>query len=270
MQDLLITIQFMNGLDVLDIGLVAIFFFVIFSLLRETRSFVALMGFVTVIVVSLILFLIARTYELKAMALIFTHFWIIGVLLFLIVFQNEFKKALTAIGQTRFFRLFLPSRTQYIDEVVKAVQVMARRKIGALIAFERRNPLKSYQSNGTHLDAEITSEMVRTVFTPYSPLHDGALIIEGDRLAAAACILPVSDNPLISRDLGTRHRAGLGLSEESDAVVVVVSEETGAISLMIDGKIDRGLEPDELHRRLARQLGITADGENAEGAHAEA
>lgn len=270
MQDLLNTIQSMQWSDGLDIALVAIFFYVIFSLLRETRSFVALMGFVVVIISSLLLFLVARTNNLKAMTLIFTHFWILGVLLFLIVFQNDFKKALTAIGQSRLFRAFLPRQTRYVDEVIRAATTLAKRKVGALIAFERRNPLKAYQTHGTTVDAEISSELIRTIFSPYTPLHDGALIIIGDRISAAACVLPTSDNPQLSRDLGTRHRAALGLSEETDAVVVVVSEETGQISLMIEGKLERNITPETLQHRLEKELDIVKEEGTQEAPHGNA
>ena len=257
MQELLITLRNMHFPDMIDIMVVALFFYGIFALLRETRSVVALTGFITVMITSLLLFLVARTLDLQAMMLIFKHFWIVVVLIFLIVFQNEFKKALTDIGNMRLFRSFFPTREHhYIDEVVTAVQIMAGRNVGALICFERSNPLKSYAGTGTELDAIVSSETIRTIFTHYAPLHDGALIIKDERLLAAGCILPLTDNPELSRELGTRHRAALGLSEETDAVVVVVSEETGTISVVIDGKIERDFTPEVLHRRLERELNL--------------
>ncbi len=260
MRELITAIANIRLWDALDILLVAGFFYIIFSLLRRTRSFVALMGFMIVITGSLLTFVIARAIELQAMMLVFRQFWIIVVLVFLIVFQNEFKKTLTDIGQMRIFRSFFPSREKdVIDEIAQAVQVMASRNIGALIAFERNNPLDPYMSNGTELDAIVTAPLIRTIFTHYAPLHDGALLIQGERLLAAGCILPLTDNPDLSRDLGTRHRAAIGLTEETDAVVIVVSEETGTISVAMDGKIERGFQPDTLRRRLIKELLIAPE-----------
>lgn len=257
MQELIGTILTMHWVDVIDIVLVAVFFYGIFALLRETRSVVALTGFVTVMVSSLLLFLIARTLNLQAMVLIFKHFWIVVVLIFLIVFQNEFKKVLTDIGQMRLFRSFFPSREQdVVDEIIQAVQIMAGRNVGALIVFERNNPLRSYAGSGKGLDALVSSELIRTIFTHSTPLHDGAMLVKGERIMAAGCILPLTDNPELSRELGTRHRAAIGLSEETDSVVLVVSEETGTISMVIDGKIERGLAGEILRRRLEKELNI--------------
>jgi diadenylate cyclase len=257
MPELLATIHNMHLTDGFDIALVALFFYGIFAILRETRSVVALTGFITVMVSSLLLFLVARTWDLQAMVLIFKHFWIVIVLTFLIVFQNEFKKVLTDIGQMRLFRSFFPSRELHvIDEIVQAMQLMAGRNVGALIAIERRNPLRSYEGTGTILDSIVSSELIRTIFTHYAPLHDGAAIIKGERVVAAGCILPPTNSPELSRELGTRHRAAIGLSEETDAVVLTVSEETGTISLTIDGKMERGLSVETLRRRLEKELDI--------------
>lgn len=263
MHELLITIFNMRLRDVVDIVLVAVFFYGVFTLLRETRSFVALLGFVVCTVGSLVLFLVARTWNLQAMILLFQHFWIVFVLIFLIVFQNEFRRALTELGQMHFFRSFFPSREHgIIEEVEQAVITMAQARIGALICFERRNPLHPYTSTGKELDAVVSSELIRTVFTVRAPLHDGAMIIVGDRLLAAGCILPVSDNPELSSDLGTRHRAAIGLSEQTDALIVVVSEETGSISLVADGAIERGIKGEQLRRRLEQELHISSDDES--------
>lgn len=257
MPELLATIHNMHLTDIVDIIFVAFFFYGIFAILRETRSVVALTGFITVMASSLLLFLVARTWDLQAMVLIFKHFWIVVVLTFLIVFQNEFKKVLTDIGQMRLFRSFFPSRELHvIDEIVQAMQLMAGRNVGALIAIERRNPLRSYEGTGTHLDAMVSSELIRTIFTHYAPLHDGAAIIKSERVVAAGCILPLTNSPELSRELGTRHRAAIGLSEETDAVVLTVSEETGTISLTIDGKMERGLSAETLRRRLEKELDI--------------
>lgn len=264
MHELFITILNMRLLDGLDILLVGLLFYVIFALLRETRSFVALLGFIICILGSLLVFLVARTFEMRAMILIFQYFWIIVVLVFLIVFQNEFRKALTSIGQMKLFRSLFPRReNDVLDEVVDAVMTMSQSRTGALIVLERRNPLSPYTRPGSNLDALVSTEALRTIFTPLTPLHDGAALIQGDRVTWAGCILPLTSDTELSKDLGTRHRAALGVSEETDAVVIVVSEETGIVSVVVDGKIDRGFKADTLRRRLERELSLSSDDENA-------
>jgi len=181
---------------------------------------------------------------------------------------DDFKKALTDVGQMRIFRPFFPRRElDVLDQVIQAVKQMSRNRVGALIVFERRNPLRSYTGTGTPLDATVTAEMVRTIFTPFAPLHDGALIVSGERLVAAGCILPLTDNAELSRELGTRHRAAIGVTEETDAVVVVVSEETGIISLVSDGQIARGLKPEQLRRDLERLLDLYGEAAHEEPLH---
>ena len=151
-----------------------------------------------------------------------------------------------------------------LGEVVGAIAEMARTKTGALIAFERSGSLDPYLTTGTILDASISSEVIRSVFTPHSPLHDGALIISGDRLVAGSCILPLSDDPGLSKELGTRHRAAIGLTEETDSLVVAVSEESGSISLAKDGKIELRLSAEELRKRLEQDLDAGSEAEERE------
>ncbi len=249
-----------------DIFLVAIPFYVIFALLRESRSVVALWGIITMLALSFLLYLVAKIWDLQATALIYERFWIIVVLIFLIIFQGDLKKGLTDFGRIRLFSaLFTPDR-QIVLEVVRAAQALAERKIGAILAFERGNSLNPYLPTGTMLDSEISAEMIRSIFTPQTPLHDGAMIIRGSRIVAAACILPLTENTGLSKDLGTRHRAAIGLTEETDAVVVVVSEETGVISLAEGGKIERFLEAEDLRKRLERELDLESEHE-PEAAH---
>lgn len=265
MAELLVTLRTMRFSDLVDILMVAIFFYAIFALLHESRSKVALRGFITVMLGSLLIYLLAQAWNMRALVMIFENFWIIVVLVFLIVFQNEFKKALTDVGQLRVFRPFFPQREDdVLDQVLQAVKLMSKNRTGALIVFERRNPLRSYTGTGTMIDAVVSAEMIRTIFTAFSPLHDGALIISGDRLVAAGCILPLTDNPELSRELGTRHRAAIGLTEETDAVVVVVSEETGIVSVVFDGRITRNLAPDQLRRELERQLDLYGESHDEE------
>ncbi|GAB4318051.1 MAG: diadenylate cyclase CdaA [Candidatus Sumerlaeia bacterium] len=247
--------------DVIDIILVGLLFFLLFSLLRETRSYAALRGLMIILIASFFMFFVAKFAQMSALRLIFERFWIVTVLVFLIVFQNEFRKALTDIGQIRLFRAFFTPSGRYLDEIIKAVMAMSSRNVGALIAIERRNPLRPYVETGVPLDAVITAELLRTIFAPVTPLHDGAVIIRNEKVAAAGCILPLSIDPAISKELGTRHRASLGLSEETDAVVICVSEETGIISLAVSGRLSRGETENTLRHKLESLLDIPAEPE---------
>lgn len=247
----------------LDIFLVALPFYMVFTLLRESRSFVALWGIVTLVILSFALYLAAQVFDLRATALLYEKFWTLVVLVFLIVFQGELRKGLADIGRLRLLRAFLPREAHSVVEVVRAVELMAEKRVGALIAFERGNSLRPYTATGTILDAEISSELLRAVFIPQSPLHDGAAILRGGRVVAVQCILPLTEDPRLSKDLGTRHRAAIGLTEESDALVVVVSEESGTISLAREGRMERFLEPDDLRRMLERELDVDDEPEAA-------
>ena len=172
----------------------------------------------------------------------------------MLLFQGELKKALTDFGQTSLFRPFLKTVSFDLDEVVKASVRLAERRTGALIAIERRHSLVPYIEVGTPLEAQVTAELLRTVFAIQTPLHDGAVIIRNGRVAAAGCLLPLSENPSLPKELGTRHRAGIGLTEQTDAIVVIVSEETGTISLAHGGNIERGFDLDSLRARLQKLL----------------
>jgi len=247
--------------DVLDILIVSAIFYILFSVLRETRSSVALRGLIAILVTSFLVFLFARALNLRALELMFERFWVVIVLVFLIVFQNELKKALTDIGQLRVFRHLFEQRGRWIDELVKAVVAMSDHRVGALIAVERRNPLRAYVETGTRLDSLITSEMIRTIFTNMTPLHDGAMMICSDRIAATACILPLTSDPTIGKDLGTRHRAAIGLSEETDALVIVVSEETGIVSVALNGRLERHFTAETLKARVEKVLELEPEEE---------
>ncbi|MFH0793199.1 MAG: diadenylate cyclase CdaA [bacterium] len=250
--------------DVLDILIVSAIFYTLFSVLRETRSSVALRGLIAILVSSFLIFLIARALKLRALELMFERFWVVIVLVFLIVFQNELKKALTDIGQLRIFRHLFEKRGRWVDEIAKAVVDMSGQRVGALIAIERRNPLRAYVDTGTRLDSLITTEMIRTIFTDLTPLHDGAMMISNDRITAAACILPLTADPTIGKELGTRHRAAIGLSEETDAVVIVVSEETGIISVALNGRLERHFTAETLKARIEKVLELEPEEETRE------
>lgn len=236
--------------DAVDILTVSLVFYLIFTLLKESRSFTALRGLVAVIVFGVCLWVISRVAQLTATAKLLEESLTLVVIVFVLLFQNELKRALTDFGQASIFRPFLQAEELEIDEITKAVVRMSERRIGALIAIERRNNLRPYIEVGTQLDAVITAELLRTIFAVQTPLHDGAVIIRNNRLAAAGCLLPLSENPRLPKDLGTRHRAGIGLAEETDAVTIICSEETGIISITHDGKIERGETADTLRAKL--------------------
>jgi diadenylate cyclase len=188
--------------------------------------------------------------------------WLLGTflssifLLVIIVFQDDIRRALIQVGQTPFIK----AKTLYsqsIEEIVKAVTALAEKKIGALIVIERTTGLGEFIESGTPLDAKVTRDLLYAIFQHDSPLHDGAVIIREGRIAVAGAILPLSTNPNISRRLGTRHRAAIGISEVSDAVAIVVSEETGSISVALGGKITRNIQPNALRQLLLNILGFT-------------
>jgi diadenylate cyclase len=176
----------------------------------------------------------------------------------IVLFQADIRRALAHFGRAQFFKYFerASSDDETVEELVIAATTLAARRIGAIIAVERQIGLRNYIEGGIPLDATVTYDLLASIFHPGSPLHDGAVIVQGDRIAAAACFLPLSVNPRVSRDLGTRHRAALGLTEENDAVAIVVSEETGAISLAIGGDLERGFDADALQVRLQSLLGV--------------
>jgi diadenylate cyclase len=170
----------------------------------------------------------------------------------IVIFQSDIRRALAHFGQAPFFRYFYRQEAvdETIEEVVVAATMLAQQKVGAIFAIEREIGLRNYIESGIPLDAALTYDLLVTIFRPGSPLHDGAVILQEGRIAAAACFLPLTVNPRLSRELGTRHRAAIGLTEESDAAAIVVSEETGKISIALNGEIERGLTPDDLRARL--------------------
>jgi diadenylate cyclase len=210
-----------------------------------------LIGLLTIVVLSIA----ADWMELGGVNWLMSNLKTVWVVAFLILFQPELRRVLAQIGQSRLLApLVRGTRFAVLGEIVKAVEEMAEERIGALIVLERNAGLRHYVETGTRLDAAVTSELLLTIFTPRSTLHDGAVIIHGDRVVAAGCILPLSQNPRLSQSLGTRHRAGLGLSEETDAVVVMISEETGIISIAADGKLVRRLDEGALRSELSRRF----------------
>lgn len=232
----------------LEILVLAVLFYYAILFFRGTRGAQVLLGFVTAIVAMLVL---TRIFNLDTLNWLLQQLSVYLVVAFVVIFQPEIRRALAELGKQHVFAASERGRG-LIDEIVKAVSSLAGDKIGALIAIEREIGTRAVQETGTRLDSLVTADLLATIFYPRTALHDGGVIIEGDRIRAAGCVFPLS-----GRDIGktgTRHRAAVGLSEESDAIVVVVSEETGAISLAYKGRLTRGLDETRLHRILAAVL----------------
>jgi diadenylate cyclase len=238
-------------LVVLDISLLSVLIYRLLLLIRGTRAAQMMIGLLAIVVLSIA----ADWLELGGLNWLMSNLKTVWVVGFLILFQPELRRVLAQIGQSRFLApLVKGTRFAVMGEIVKAVEEMAEERIGGLVVLERNAGLRHYVETGTRLDASVTSELLLTIFTPRTTLHDGAVIIHGDRVVAAGCILPLSQNPRLSQSLGTRHRAALGLAEETDAVVVVVSEETGGISIAADGKLVRRLDEGTLRSELSRRF----------------
>ena len=249
--------QFMNIFsnirmrDVMDILIVAAVIYKLYKLLRETRAEQLAKG----IVVLLILTKVSEWMELFTINWILNNAMTVGTLALLIVFQPELRRGLEYIGRSRlltksFVEIRGESLSNVVDEIVEAAASLSRQKIGALIVMERQTGLNEVVETGTRIDGLVSSDLLINIFIPNTPLHDGAVIIKDDRIKAAACFLPLTDNSGLSKELGTRHRAALGISERSDALAIIVSEETGAISVAENGTISRYLDTKTLHQIL--------------------
>jgi diadenylate cyclase len=236
-------------LDLLDIFLVALLFYRLLILVKGTRSAQMYVGLLIIVLVALA----AREFDLIAIRWIAEGLKTVWLIAFVILFQPELRHALAQFGRTRYFRSFLRGDNYgVLGEVVRAIESLSRDRHGALLVLERNVGLRNFVETGTRIDAKVSAELLVTLFSPGSPLHDGAVILREDTVLAASCILPLSANPRTALALGTRHRAGIGLSEESDAAIVVVSEETGAISVAYRGVLKQRLNEGELRSELSR------------------
>jgi len=235
--------------DLAEILVVAWLVYRILLMYTGTRAFQVLLGFVFLVSV----YVLAQAAGLRLIPYILSGVFTYGVFALIVVFQQEIRTALARLGRSRLFEVFArKEQEEVVGEIVRASDRLAKAKIGGIIAIERQVDLANYVDHGTPINALVTAELLTTIFTPYSPLHDGAVIVRRDQVAyAGSVILRLSESQTLDRALGTRHRAALGLSEETDAFVVVVSEETGQISLAHRGVLHRGLKPADLERRLA-------------------
>jgi diadenylate cyclase len=237
-----------------DVAIVALVLYRVLLVFRGTVAIQMLAGLGLLMAARLI----ARQADLRSLSFVLENFWAFWVLALIVLFQPELRRALAHAGRNPLLQRALgqasAARRQLLEEIVRAVEALATKRIGALIAVERQVGLRAYAELGVPMEAVVSAELLGSLFQPGSPLHDGAALIQGGRIRAAGCFLPLSRNLGLSRTLGTRHRAAVGLSEETDAAVVVVSEETGVISLAVDGVIERGLEPERLQDRLTSLL----------------
>ena len=230
---------------ILEILFIWILLYSLIRFFQGTRVLQVLIGLLFLA----ILFNIAKVLELHTINWVLTKLFAVGVVAFLIIFQPELRRALARIGQNTLFGTFL-KKGGTVDEVIQACEYLSRAKIGALIAIEREVGLNNYIESGVLLDAKVSAEILITLFFPNAPTHDGGVIIQGERVASCGSLFPLSQGPHLSRSLGTRHRAAVGLTEETDAVTVVVSEETGIISVSVYGKLTRDLDSEGLRRVL--------------------
>jgi len=240
----------------LEILLIAAIVYVIYRGLRGTRGARLVRGFVFLLVTSFLgVRLVSDYLQMERLKLLYEKLVPVIVIFAVIVFQPELRRSLMRLGQNPLLRFFLKEgASAFIDRIVRAAEVLSRNKVGAIIAVEREARLGALAETGMQMDAELTSELLTTIFWPGSPLHDMGVIIRGGRIAAAGCEFPLSHQAILDPHLGTRHRAAVGLTEETDAVVIIVSEETGRISLADGGRLELDLAPDDLRKRLTDLL----------------
>jgi diadenylate cyclase len=243
-----LSLEKFSWLSLIDIFIVSALIYQILLLIRGTRAVQMALGLGFLV----IFFYISRWLHLEVVQWILTNILPYFVFAIIVLFAAEIRRALASIGKNPLIRRFSqdPLRENY-DEIVLAATTLASQRIGGLIVIERDIGLKNYIESGVAVDAALSYDLLVTIFSPGAPLHDGAAIIRKDRITAAACFLPLTVNPKLSKELGTRHRAAIGVTEESDAIVIVVSEETGIISMVVGGQIERNLDGESLTASLA-------------------
>jgi len=237
-------------ISIIDILLVAIVIYEFLALIRGTRAALILVG-VSIVALA---FYFSRVGELVTLNLLISRVLPYAVFALIVIFAPEIRQALARLGRRLTLASSSGAEAGVYDAIVMAANLFSQNQTGALIVIEREIGLRTYIESGVALDAQLSYDLLATVFRPSAPLHDGAVIIQGDRVSAAACFLPLSMNPVLSTQLGTRHRAGIGITEETDAIAVIVSEETGGISLAVAGTIDRDLTVEQLRESMGKLL----------------
>jgi len=237
-------------LDLVDILLVAFILYQIILLIKGTIAVRLLVGLTGLF----LFYFFSQLFGLQTLYWILDSFFGAILLVLVVIFQHDIRRALSSMGRGSFVREREEGGSELVEELVTATDVLSKKKVGALIVVEREIEVENHLEVGTQIDAKVTSELITSIFLPYSPIHDGAVIIEKEKLTKAGCFLPLSRNPELSKALGTRHRAAIGLTEITDAVVLVVSEETGAVSLACDGKITRDIDQNTLRKMLKKLI----------------
>ena len=246
----------MRFLDFLDIAIVAFLIYKLLPIFRSTGTGKIAVAILAVVALSSI----TSMLKLYTLSYLLSGLLSVGLIAILVLFQPELRRMLDHVGHNIKVKSWwgtekaVPDMVPVIEQTVRACEVMSRERVGALIVFSRANRLDEHFKTGTMLDAQVSEQLIRNVFFPKASLHDGAMVIRNNRIAAAGCVLPLSESDRLSADLGTRHRAGVGMSEVSDAVVVIVSEETGVISVAVGGMLKRHLAPQTLERLLRNEL----------------
>lgn len=255
MIDILVNLQSsIRWIDVLDVGIVALIVYRLLLLIRGTRAMQMLTG----LGILGIGFFLSSTFELFTTHWLMSYFFDYLILIVIVLFQDDLRRALTHVGRNPFFSSTTDlEEREMIEEVARAASRMAKERIGALIVIERETGLKNFIDTGSYIDSKVKSELLYSIFVPNSPIHDGAVIITQGRVAAAGCFLPLSKDPNIDKRYGTRHRAALGLTEDTDAVVVLVSEEAGESHLVKNGKLMTNLNEAELIQSLSALLNLS-------------
>jgi diadenylate cyclase len=244
--------EFISYKDLLDILGVSLFVYGVLYFLRITKGIQILKG----LVLLALIWALASLLDLKTVSTIFEKLWTVGLFSLVMIFQPEIRKALSRLGQATKLTSSKPLEERVVERLVRACAFMSERQIGALIVIERNQDLEPLLEGCVTIEAVVSVELLITLFDPLTPLHDGAVVIRGDRIAYASCVLPLSKSSEIPKKYGTRHRAGLGISEESDAIAVMVSEETGEISVAVGGRFHRNLDQELLKSLLLKELGI--------------
>ena len=246
--DMIINFCLLCWKPVLEVSIIASMFYIVYLFIEETRTVQVVKGLVVIFVI----YFISLYFDFPTINWILRNIFTVIAIALLIIFQPELRKGLAEIGRKPFFSPLHYEHANMAPVFSNAVFMLADKKIGALIAIARATGLKNYIDTGIIMDSKVSVEIIQSIFMPRTPLHDGAVIVDGVRIAAAGCLLPLSQRPDISRSLGTRHRAAIGLTEETDALVIVVSEETGGVSIASHGKLSRNIEKKTLEKIVGR------------------
>ena len=269
--DKFITIPKFTITDAVEILIIAFMIYEVLVWIKSTRAWMLLKG----ILILLVFVIVATIFNLSTILWISNKIFSVGVIALIVVFQPEFRKALEQLARKKILKNvfnFDDSKnikerfsTRTVNEIVKASFELAKHKTGALIVIENEISLSEYERTGINIDAEISNQLLINIFEHNTPLHDGAVIVRGDRIVSATCYLPLSDNMQLSKELGTRHRAGVGVSEVTDSLTIIVSEETGKVSLAYRGNLDRNIDGDTLREKLEKLQNRTIYNNNPEG-----